>query len=551
MMEPLMDRPLRAGGSARERLTACFSLATLRACLPILGWLPRYNLTWLQMDYGLYSAFMGGFIYCVFGTSKDITLGPTAIMSLLCAAYIDGFLLDFISYPVIKGFTCAAAVTIGFGQLKNLLGLKDIPHQFFLQVYYTFYRIPQARTLGPDSDELPVHVRAARGLVCGFATMRNALVVVAATVVAYSLEVSGHHTFTITGQTSQGLPPFQAPPFSETILNGTDLSFSDIVLDLGGGLIVIPLMGLLESIAIAKAFASQNDYRIDGNQELFAIGEYGLVAMAVSPTSWAPLSLRIRSLGVLGGMKPMWETCLWSMFICACKCVCLHVCMYVCVCVCVCMCFSSVLLFLRTAVNSQTGVRTPAGGVVTGVLVLLSLAFLMPVFYYIPKASLAAVVICAVAPMFDLRVVPKLWRVRKLDLLPFLVTFLVCFWQVHYGIVGGVLVSMVMLLHGIARPKLKVSDHDVLVIELNSGLNFPAADYLSRVLYTDALQVSPPRSVVLDCHHVSSMDFTVVQEISDLLRQFQLRNAGLVFCGLSVKLHFTEGPDQAKPLLGR
>ncbi|KAI1886478.1 hypothetical protein AGOR_G00196160 [Albula goreensis] len=633
MMEPLMDRPLRAGGSARERLTACFSLATLRACLPILGWLPRYNLTWLQMDviagatvglttvpqawlmlrwlaylyrpfqelpwshgeqqqfglclshaesslissdsydlkYGLYSAFMGGFIYCIFGTSKDITLGPTAIMSLLCAAYIDGdpvyavlltflcgviqttmavlrlgFLLDFISYPVIKGFTCAAAVTIGFGQLKNLLGLKDIPHQFFLQVYYTFYRIPQARvgdvvlglvcltllvsltvmkrTLGPDSDELPVHVRAARGLVRGFATMRNALVVVAATVVAYSLEVSGHHTFTITGQTSQGLPPFQAPPFSETILNGTELSFSDIVLDLGGGLIVIPLMGLLESIAIAKAFASQNDYRIDGNQELFAIGLTNIMGSFVS------------AYPVTGS-------------------------------------------FGRTAVNSQTGVRTPAGGVVTGVLVLLSLAFLMPVFYYIPKASLAAVVICAVAPMFDLRVVPKFWRVRKLDLLPFLVTFLVCFWQVHYGIVGGVLVSMVMLLHGIARPKLKVSDHDVLVIELNSGLNFPAADYLSRVLYTDALQVSPPRSVVLDCHHVSSLDFTVVQEISDLLRQFQLRNAGLVFCGLShsvlevllaadlsglkhtesveaalqtlSELHFTEGPDQAKPLLGR
>ncbi|KAJ8362840.1 hypothetical protein SKAU_G00116710, partial [Synaphobranchus kaupii] len=302
MMQPLVDRPLLTGGSVRDRVTACLSMATLKMWLPILGWLPQYNLTWLQMDliagatvglttvpqalayaevaglpvqYGLYSAFMGGFIYCIFGTSKDITLGPTAIMSLLCASYIGhdpvyavlltflcgviqtsmavlrlGFLLDFISYPVIKGFTCAAAVTIGFGQVQNLLGLQDIPHQFFLQVYYTFHNIPHARvgdvvlglfclvllvsltvmkkTLGPGSDDLPVHVRAARGLVSGLATVRNALVVVVATCVAYSWELSGHHSFTITGETSQGLPPFQAPPFSETMTNGTVISFSEM-----------------------------------------------------------------------------------------------------------------------------------------------------------------------------------------------------------------------------------------------------------------------------------------------------------------------------------
>ncbi|KAG1945938.1 sodium-independent sulfate anion transporter [Pimephales promelas] len=321
--------------------------AALRSCFPILSWLPRYNLTCLKMDviagvtvgltavpqalayaevaglpvqYGLYSAFMGCFIYCIFGTSKDITLGPTAIMSLLCSGYIGGepvfavvltllcgviqagmallrlgFLLDFISYPVIKGFTCAAAVTIGFGQVKNILGLKEIPQQFFLQVYYTFHKIPEARvgdvilglcclfflimmtlmknSLGSAEDEAPSLVRSARGLVWSIATIRNALVVVAATAVAYSSEVTGHHFFSLTGKTAKGLPPFKAPPLSETIANGTVITFSDIAKDLGGGLAVIPLMGVLESIAIAKAFGSQNNYRIDANQELFAIGE--------------------------------------------------------------------------------------------------------------------------------------------------------------------------------------------------------------------------------------------------------------------------------------
>uniref|UniRef100_A0AAY4EEQ4 Sodium-independent sulfate anion transporter n=1 Tax=Denticeps clupeoides TaxID=299321 RepID=A0AAY4EEQ4_9TELE len=531
--------------------TSSCSCRTLQSWFPVLSWLPHYNLRWLQMDlvagltvglttvpqalayaevaglpvqYGLYSAFMGCFIYCVFGTSKDVTLGPTAIMSLLCASYMGsdpvyavllsflcgsiqaamailrlGFLLDFISYPVIKGFTCAAAITIGFGQVKNIFGLKNIPQQFVLQVYYTFHRIPEARLgdvvlglsclallvsltwmktdLVSPSPEHPTYVKVAHGLVWGCATIRNVLVVIMASCVAFSFEISNHHYFTLTGQTAKGLPPFKPPAFSETKANGTIIYFKEIVLDLGGGLAVIPLMGLLESIAISKAFGSQNGYRIDTNQELFAIGLTNIMGSFVS------------AYPVTGS-------------------------------------------FGRTAVNSQTGVCTPAGGVVTGVIVLLSLAFLMPVFYYIPKASLAAVIICAVAPMADWRAPLQLWRVRKLDLLPFMVTFLVSFWEVQYGIVGGVLVSGAMLLYHMARPHIEVHDHGVLVMDLDSGLNFPATEHLNQVIYSQALHVSPPRCVVLNCHHISSVDCTVVHELKDLLKQFRLRNVSLVFSGL-------------------
>nr|XP_055072879.1 sodium-independent sulfate anion transporter [Misgurnus anguillicaudatus] len=526
------------------------SYGTLLTCFPILTWLPRYKLTWLKMDliagltvgltavpqglayaavaglpvqYGLYSGFMGGFIYCIFGTSKDITLGPTAIMSLLVSSYIGGdpvfavvltllcgviqagmallrlgFLLDFISYPVIKGFTCAAAVTIGFGQVKNILGLKDIPQSFFPQVYYTFQRIPEARigdvVLGlccllflimltvmknslSSEEETSRLVRAARGLVWSLATIRNALVVIAATAVAYSVEVTGNHFFSLTGKTATGLPPFKAPPLSETIANDTVITFSEIAKDLGGGLAVIPLMGVLESIAIAKAFGSKNNYRINANQELFAIGLTNIVGSFVS------------AYPVTGS-------------------------------------------FGRTAVNSQSGVCTPAGGVVTSVIVLLSLAFLMPLFYYIPKASLAAVIICAVSPMMDYRVPVQLWRVKKLDLLPFLVTFLMSFWEVQYGIVGGVVVSVFMLLYIMARPKVKVSDHSVVILELDSGLNFPMTEHLSRLVYTHALQASPARCLVLDCSHVSCIDYTVVHELAELLQQFELKGLSLVFAGL-------------------
>uniref|UniRef100_A0A4W4FQZ5 STAS domain-containing protein n=1 Tax=Electrophorus electricus TaxID=8005 RepID=A0A4W4FQZ5_ELEEL len=544
MLESSAGTPLGGRRCLKERLVTVCSLATLRTCFPILTWLPRYSLAWLKMDllagltvgltvvpqalayaevaglpvqYGLYSSFMGGFLYCVFGTSKDITLGPTSIMSLLCSFYVGGdpvyavvltlmcgltqtamallrlgFLLDFISYPVVKGFTCAAAVTIGFGQFKNVLGLKNIPRQFFLQVYYMFHRLPEARvgdvilglfcllflvmitvmknTLGSSEVTPSPLVRFARSLVWSFATVRNALVVIAAACVAYSAEVMGCHLFTLTGQTAEGLPAFSPPALSETTANGTHMSFSDIILDLGGGLAVIPLMGVLESIAIAKAFGSQNNYRIDANQEIFVIGLTNVLGSFVS------------AYPVTGS-------------------------------------------FGRTAVNSQTGACTPAGGIVTSVVVLLSLAFLMPLFAYIPKASLAAVIICAVAPMMDFRVLPQIWRVKKLDLLPFLVTFLVSFWEVQYGIMGGVVVSVLMLLYLVARPEVKVS-------ELSSGLNFPATEYLSAFLRAHALHVSTPRCVVLDCHHVSSIDYTVVNELKDLLKQFKLHDVSLVFSRL-------------------
>ncbi|XP_016138105.1 sodium-independent sulfate anion transporter isoform X2 [Sinocyclocheilus grahami] len=523
-----------------ERVTGIRCCAALRSCFPILTWLPGYNLTWLKMDliagltvgltavpqalayaevaglpvqYGLYSAFMGGFIYCIFGTSKDITLGPTAIMSLLCSAYIGGdpvfavvltllcgiiqagmallrlgFLLDFISHPVIKGFTCAAAVTIGFGQVKNILGLKEIPQQFYLQVYYTFHKIPEARvgdvilglcclfflvmltlmknSLGSSEHEASLLVRSARRLVWSLATMRNALVVIAATGVAYSAEVTGHHFFSLTGKTAEGLPPFKVPPLSETVANGTVITFSDIAKMLFGH--------ILHSFLRA---GSKNNYRIDANQELFAIGLTNILGSFVS------------AYPVTGS-------------------------------------------FGRTAVNSQTGVCSPAGGIVTGVIVLLSLAFLMPLFFYIPKASLAAVIICAVSPMMDFRVPVQLWRVKRLDLLPFLVTFVVSFWEVQYGIVGGVVVSGFMLLHIVARPKVKVSDHGVLLLELDSGLNFPVTEHLSRLVYKHALQVSPRRCLVLDCAHVSSIDFTVVHELTELLKQFELRGVSMIFAGL-------------------
>nr|XP_020669252.1 sodium-independent sulfate anion transporter isoform X1 [Pogona vitticeps]XP_020669262.1 sodium-independent sulfate anion transporter isoform X1 [Pogona vitticeps]XP_020669271.1 sodium-independent sulfate anion transporter isoform X1 [Pogona vitticeps]XP_020669280.1 sodium-independent sulfate anion transporter isoform X1 [Pogona vitticeps] len=518
--------------------------------LPVLKWLPKYSLQWLQFDliagltvgltvvpqalayavvaglpvqYGLYSSFMGCFVYFLLGTSKDVTLGPTAIMSLLVSSYAShdpanavllaflsgciqlamgllhlGFLLDFVSYPVIKGFTSAAAVTIGFNQIKALLGLQNIPRQFVLQVYYTFCKIGETRAadaiLGlfcliflvglqqmkksiPRSHRMEsFSVRISHLIVWTAATARNALVVLFAGLVAYSFQVMGSQPFTLTGATPQGLPPFQPPPFSKVTPNGT-VSFQKMVQAMGDGLVVVPLMGLLETVAIAKAFASQNNYQIDSNQELLAMGFTNILGSFVS------------SYPVTGS-------------------------------------------FGRTALNAQTGVCTPAGGLITGAVVLLSVAYLTSLFYYIPEAALAAVIICAVAPMFDAKIFCTLWQVKRLDLLPLSVTFLLCFWEVQYGIIAGVLVSGVLLLYPIARPRIKVLNHGALVIQPASGLNFPAIEFLRETVYKQALSGPQLHSVILDCTHVSDIDYTVVLGLSELFQEFQHKRLSFIFTGL-------------------
>ncbi|KGL78895.1 Sodium-independent sulfate anion transporter, partial [Tinamus guttatus] len=412
------------------------------------------------------------------GTAKDVTLGPTAIMSLLVSSYAFhdpvyavlltflsgciqlamgllqlGFLLDFISYPVIKGFTSAASITISFNQVKNILGLQGIPRQFFLQVYQTLRRIGETRVgdaalgltclvalmvLGAMKSGLrrvasaePLCARVSYRIVWTSATARNALVVLFAGLVAYSFQVMGSQPFTLTGRIPRGLPAFRVPlPSLAFLLHRFPLVL--VPQDMGAGLAVVPLVGLVETVAIAKAFASQNDYRIEPNQELLAMGLTNLLGSFVS------------SYPVTGS-------------------------------------------FGRTAVNAQTGVCTPAGGLVTGALVLLSLAFLTSCFYYIPKAALAAVIICAVMPMFDAAIFRTLWRVKRLDLVPLCVTFLLCFWEVQYGIMAGVLVSGLLLLYPIARPPMKVSMQGELLVQPGSSLQFPAVKYLRDTMCKQVL----------------------------------------------------------------
>ncbi|XP_071814451.1 sodium-independent sulfate anion transporter-like isoform X2 [Apostichopus japonicus] len=477
------------------------------------------NIAKLPLEYGLYSAFMGGFVYMFLGMSKDITVGPTAIMSLLVAGYGEplgdaaddlndptyaillaffcgivqlfmgifhlGFVTNYISHVVVSGFTSASAITIGFGQVKNILGIKFSAHGFLEEFIETFKHIKDTRwqdvVLGIVSIIFLILLRFLKNWSQGkienlgkkppvakivhwkllwiLGTARNAVCVILTGALAYGLmDDRNDIIFTITGNVTEGLPPFSAPNFKAP----------NILKVLESGLIIVPLIGFLENIAIARGFARQNDYRVESNQELIALGTCNVAGSFVS------------AYPVTGS-------------------------------------------FSRSAINSQSDVASPASGIVTGFLVLLAIAFLTPAFYYIPKASLAAVIIYAVIFMIDYKIVPELWHVRKIDLIPLGATFFFSLWLgVEYGTLIGIGVDLVLLMLPYAKPKtvVKRKNHTVLV-ELERGLRYPAVDKIESLLDEECIMRDDPSSVLFDFTYISAIDYSMLETLKLSAKAFQ------------------------------
>ncbi|XP_001120853.1 sodium-independent sulfate anion transporter isoform X2 [Apis mellifera] len=530
--------------STRRNVTSGFNLRQLLLRrIPILAWIPQYSSSKLLQDilagltvgltaipqgiayaivaglpaqYGLYSSFMGCFVYLVFGSCKDITVGPTAIMALLSQQHVIrlgediavllcfltgcvillmgllhlGFLVEFVSMPVISGFTNAAAIIIGTSQLGTLLGLSGRSDSFvdaISKVVNHFDKITfWDPLLGICSMILLVCLKKLPGKKGGTmgekfmwvtSLARNAVVVIFGIILNRSLFSYGIKIFKSTGNITEGLPPFAPPPFSLTKGNHT-YHFQELIGELGSTVISVPLIAILESIAIAKAFAKGRT--VDANQEMLALGLCNIFG------SFS------RSMPTTGS-------------------------------------------FTRTAVNNASGVKTPMGGVITGCLVLLACGLLTSTFQFIPKATLAAVIIVAMYYMLELRIFLVLWRTKKIDLIPLTVTLSSCLAiGPEYGMIGGIVVNLILLLYFAARPGLLIEERvvdglTILFVSPKQSLSYPAAEYLrERVMsWCDTRPGTIP--VVVEGRHVLRIDATVAKNLALLLADLEARDQRLVF----------------------
>ncbi|KAL0893135.1 hypothetical protein ABMA27_014766 [Loxostege sticticalis] len=515
--------------------------------IPITSWLPLYNsekaladfiagitvgltvipqalayatLAGLDPQDGLYSSFMGCFIYIIFGSCKDITLGPTALMALMTYQQIQnrnadyavllcfltgvvqlvmgmlhlGVLIDFISVPVTIGFTSATSVIIAVSQIKSLLGLQFKSGGFLDTVKQVVINIPNARfadsALGiscivilllmrkmKDLD-LPSGRKGLKKTLWILSTSRNAIIVVLCSVAAYVMEQHSGSSFKLTGTVREGLPSWSAPPF-ETTIGDRNVTFIEMVSDLGSSIVLVPVIGVLGNVAIAKAFASGET--VDATQELLTLSLSNI-------------------LGSFVGAMPITGS------------------------------------FSRSAVNHASGVATQMGSVYTGVLVLLALSLLTPYFYYIPKASLAAVVICAVIFMIEYEVVKPMWRSRRADLVPAFATFAICLAVgVELGILAGVAVNVILLLYPSARPQLDAeivtnsSGFSYVLVTVSNSLYFPGVEYIRQYVERAAKkQGGCSMPIVIDCRYVLGADFTAAKGICALSSSLSSRGQPLV-----------------------
>lgn len=182
---------------------------------------------------------------------------------------------------------------------------------------------------------------------------RNALIVFFCALIAFLYETKvGKTPFRLSSHVPSGLPTFKPPPFSTTVNNQT-ISVFQMMHDLGSGIVVVPIVAILANVAIAKSFAAGKV--VDATQEMIALGLCNIFGSFVQsmPTTGA---------------------------------------------------------FTRSAVAHTSGVSTPLQGIYSGSIILLALSFLTPFFYYIPRSTLSAILMCAVMTLIDYEIVPKLWR---------------------------------------------------------------------------------------------------------------------------------------------
>ncbi|KAJ6644663.1 Sodium-independent sulfate anion transporter [Pseudolycoriella hygida] len=327
---------------------------------------------------------------------------------------------------------------------------------------------------------------------------RNAIVVVFGTVLAYCLNNNGKSPFTLTGDVKAGLPDIKMPPFS-TVVGNQSLGYGEILGHLGTGVISIPLIAIIEVIAVNKAFSRGQS--VDGTQELIALGLCNLVGAF------------FQAMPVTGS-------------------------------------------FTRSAINHASGVRSTLGGVVTTILVVLSLIYLTQSFQFIPKATLAGVIITAMIFMVEFRAAVETWRIKReanqeimlnikrnftsyflgVDVLPFVVTLFACLLLgLELGMVIGISVNIFFILYMTSRPKTRINHYDVhgyeiLLIEPNQSLVYSAAEHLKRKILKHSLSGEHKIStVVIDGHFVWSMDSTVAKTLKSCVEELNLNDKMLIF----------------------
>ena len=423
----------------------------LKSFIPLLDWLPKYKKDYLGGDlsagitvgimlipqgmayamiaglppvFGLYAALIPQVVYGILGTSRQLSVGPVAMDSLLVASglgalslsgideYVSmaiflalfmgviqfvlgmirmGFLVNFLSKPVISGFTSAAALIIGLSQLKHLLGTQiERSNQIHILLLNALKTIDQTNliALGLGIAAI-ILIKALKKLN---KRIPGALIVTVLGIVITYLFRLDQLGLSIVQEVPSGLPSFGVPSVGQ-----------DRISELFPIAMTLALIAFMEAISVAKAIEEKHRLNeVRPNQELIALGLSNVVASL------------FQSYPTTGG-------------------------------------------FSRTAVNDQAGANSTLASFISAAIVGLTLLFLTPLFYYLPNTVLAAIIMVAVFGLIDIQYPRTLLKNRKDEFALLIFTFVITLTVgIKEGILFGVLLSLLLLVYRSSSPHFAV-----------------------------------------------------------------------------------------------
>jgi SulP family sulfate permease len=503
----------------REDLVGDLLAGSIVAIMLVPQGMAYAMLAGLPPQIGLYASIVPLVIYGLLGSSRVLAVGPVAIVSLLVASgvaplaepgsaeYVQlaltlallvaiiqfvmglvrlGFLVNFLSHPVVAGFTSAAAIVIGFSQLKHLIGV-NIPRTeyFYEQVLYAAEHIFESNVyaliigLGGIAVllyfqfGLGKHLRKtglSESVIVPVSKAGPLVVVLLGTVLVVAFNLFDWAGVKIVGDVPAGLPPATLPVF--------DFDLWQLLLPTA---FAISFVGFMESIAVAKSLASKRRQKVDADQELIALGAANFGATF---TSGYP---------VTGG-------------------------------------------FSRSSVNFAAGANTGLASIITAGLIALTVIFLTGLFFYLPKAMLAAIIMVAVFGLIDIKTFKHVWKYNKADAASMIITFLTVLGVgVETGILVGVAVALTMFVWRTSRPHMaevgrigdteiyrNVARHEVetwpqtVAIRVDESLYFANTKYLEDVVLQMLADRPELKYLVLIGTAVNFIDASALETLESL-----------------------------------
>ncbi|HFE38042.1 MAG TPA: sulfate permease [Gammaproteobacteria bacterium] len=494
----------------------------------------------LPPEIGLYSSILPLIAYAIFGTSTTLAVGPVAVISLMTGATVAGinnemgyspteiaialsflcgllllamsalklgFVVNFLSRSVIEGFIMASSILIIISQLKHILGVDAHGHAL-TETLSSLYQL-----LG--DTHLPTLIMGSLILIClllsrfffksllmrfgvsaHFADL--AVRMSPAIMVVISILVMNFTAVGEVGIRVVGYIPNGLPEFQLTHLDAR--LFGQLFVPA----LLIAIIGYVESISVATRFAVKTKTTVDPNQELLAMGASN-IASSVSG-----------GMPVTGG-------------------------------------------FSRSVVNYDAGAKTQLSGVMAAILIGLLASGLMTTLALLPKATLAAAIIVAVASLIDLKKLKETWLFSKYDFSLTTITILTTlFAGVEIGVSVGIVLSVILHLYHTSQPHLAVvglvpgTEHfrnvlrqdvetvpEIIGIRIDESLYFANAAYLEKAVIEQVMQSPDAKYCVLLFSSVSDIDASALESLEGIYEKLS---------DMGVELHLSEvkGPVMDK-----